>query len=683
MKSSVSYLIDARLPQDGSPPAVHPPAHLATADFIRQLSHPRSVQVSEPIVNPPDALPDALLAQAKTGVFRAIACWLNVYLLPQGISAWVGEACPAYLQVTVTVRRPPHRDRLIRFICHQLCQLDSEVIRGAHLAVRLANTSFILWQQLIQLPTAEPAKPLPVVPKAALPVVNSVRTTFHLTRESVLQQLQGLRDGHSFQLKRPQRATPSPPLPIALPTPVTPRLDRTVQRPRLLPIGGAAIAVLVIGSGLEMLIHHWSRNEAGPSRSSTATDMEELAEIYGGPLPIGDWVQTSAGTIPVTPLYPPPSAGQDGAITLLFSHPAAIATRSGGGLHRPGRRTTVPFQRDLLRQAEVTMTALDAALHLEDRQTAPDADAIATLRRQGVDVVNAAHSPLLGVNPDVLDDTLRALHQQTIRTAGIGDDPQQKRRPQVLEVRGQRIAYLGYAEPSSPALADGGANGVNMGTRQHLATDIRAIRDQVDWVIVNYQWQRAIAPNPDQSQMDLARYAIDQGADLVVGHHPTVMQGAEIYKGRAIAYSLGQIEPLRGTDVSSADLDTAILRVDLQETEMRVEFVPIQVRQGKAAIASGESARSILQTVTAAATELPTPLTSPATLKVHPAQREFPFIPPSLGPEAPTDQPEDSFISGSALVEESDKLAIAKSIKATPPAPVRAQLEAIGHRPRK
>ncbi|MEB3357294.1 MAG: CapA family protein [Synechococcales bacterium] len=655
MTSFVSYRIADQLSQTGT--AAPSPSHLATADFIRQLTRPRPAQVNEtlPLLSLPDALPDALLTEAKTGDFRAIACWLNVYLLPQGISAWVGEACPAYLQITVTVRRPPHRDRLIRFICHQLCRLDSDVIRGAHLAVRLADTSFILWQQLIQLPTAEPPSPPPLTQITESPVVASVRTTLQATRESVLQQIQGLRDGRSFRLMRLPRVAPPPAPSLAWVPQTTPRLNRQVNRPKLVPIGGAAIAVLVLGSGLQLFIHHRTHSDGNAAPPNTA-DRGAWAQIYDGQAPLEtlNQVQTSVGTVPVTPLYPLPAATRDGAITLLFSHPAAIATRSGDGLHAPGRRTTVRFQREVLQRAEVTMTALDTELHLDNEQTAPNSDAIATLRRQGVDVVNAAQPPLAETEPEVLHDMLQALHQQTIHTAGAGNSPQQNRRPKVLEVGGTRIAYLGYvdADPANP-LAD---KNLNVGTQRRLAADIRAIRDQVDWVIVNYQWQRAIAPQPDQAQINLARFAVDQGADLVVGHHPTVMQGAEVYKGRAIAYSLGRLPVPSGPIDSAAalaaavhGLDTALLQVELQETEMRVELVPIQVREGEAAIATEESAQTILKTIEAASENLPTPLASPTVLKIHPAQREFPFTPPSLGPEAPTEPPDDSFISSQPL----------------------------------
>ena len=73
--------------------------------------------------------------------------------------------------------------------------------------------------------------------------------------------------------------------------------------------------------------------------------------------------------------------------------------------------------------------------------------------------------------------------------------------------------------------------GTNAQEMREIVEDIQALRDQVDWIVVNYRWMDVLTKEPNFKQTNLARMAIDQGADVVVGYHPNMIQGAEVYKG--------------------------------------------------------------------------------------------------------------------------------------------------------
>jgi poly-gamma-glutamate synthesis protein (capsule biosynthesis protein) len=79
--------------------------------------------------------------------------------------------------------------------------------------------------------------------------------------------------------------------------------------------------------------------------------------------------------------------------------------------------------------------------------------------------------------------------------------------------------------------------------RAALEQDIRAARAQADVVVVSWHW--GISPATGGTgelvgyQTEMGRFAIDAGADLVVGHHPHVLQPIEVYKGKAILYCIG------------------------------------------------------------------------------------------------------------------------------------------------
>jgi len=68
---------------------------------------------------------------------------------------------------------------------------------------------------------------------------------------------------------------------------------------------------------------------------------------------------------------------------------------------------------------------------------------------------------------------------------------------------------------------------------------INFLKDKTDWVIVNIHWGEEYDLNFNKIQKEIAYQLIDDGADVIIGHHPHVVQEVEVYKGRPIFYSLG------------------------------------------------------------------------------------------------------------------------------------------------
>jgi poly-gamma-glutamate synthesis protein (capsule biosynthesis protein) len=249
------------------------------------------------------------------------------------------------------------------------------------------------------------------------------------------------------------------------------------------------------------------------------------------------------------------------------------------------------------RQADVAMVNLenpltDATTPLPDKQFnfKADPESVEVLSNGGVDIVTLANNHAMDYEASGLMETLETLDQAGIHHIGAGRDIKEARRPEILEVKGQRIAYLGYYDADLHA-ADMTTAGTNSTRKDRIAEDIRAIRKQVDWIVVNYHWGEELAEYPADLQIQLAHHTIDVGADLVVGHHPHVLQGAEIYKGRPIAYSLGNF--IFGGN-SRSDYDTAVLKVALRDKQMKVEFLPVEVTQYQPRIVSGDRGEQIL-----------------------------------------------------------------------------------------
>jgi len=138
-------------------------------------------------------------------------------------------------------------------------------------------------------------------------------------------------------------------------------------------------------------------------------------------------------------------------------------------------------------------------------------------------------------------ETLSVLDGAGIRHFGGGRNLVEAHAPLWIEKNGLRIAVLGYDE-FLPRAFEAGADfpGIAWSEDSHVISDVRAARAAgADIVIpfMHWGWEYESGPNPRQRQ--LARAMIDAGADAVVGGHPHVTQGAEVYRGKPIIYSLG------------------------------------------------------------------------------------------------------------------------------------------------
>jgi poly-gamma-glutamate capsule biosynthesis protein CapA/YwtB (metallophosphatase superfamily) len=195
----------------------------------------------------------------------------------------------------------------------------------------------------------------------------------------------------------------------------------------------------------------------------------------------------------------------------------------------------------------------------------------AALAAGGVDVASLANNHLLDYGPEGLFDTLSTLETLGIAHFGAGRTLTAARAPAIVERKGQRFAFLGYfflgdrnIEPKQ-VIATADQPGVAgdfsdlAAVKAMVEADVRAARRQADHVIPFFHWGREGATQPEPYQVELAHAAIDAGAAAVVGSHPHVLQGVELYRDRPIAYSLGNF--VFGGNWNPRDKRTALLEL--------------------------------------------------------------------------------------------------------------------------
>lgn len=164
------------------------------------------------------------------------------------------------------------------------------------------------------------------------------------------------------------------------------------------------------------------------------------------------------------------------------------------------------------------------------------------LKRAGFDIVSLANNHTLDYGAEGLRDTLQALEEHGIRHHGAGMTLADARKPVIFELRGgQKVGFLAYSctFPEEFWAARDRA-GTAFCHEQHVRTDVGGLAaQQIDIIAVSFHWgaERAKELRPYQSL--LAHAAIDAGADVVIGHHPHILQGIEYYRDGLILYSLG------------------------------------------------------------------------------------------------------------------------------------------------
>lgn len=158
-----------------------------------------------------------------------------------------------------------------------------------------------------------------------------------------------------------------------------------------------------------------------------------------------------------------------------------------------------------------------------------------------IEGVNLSNNHTMDYLKQGFEDTKTALISEGIEYFGEGN-------VWITEVKGVKFGFLGYKGfYNSKELQD------------KIKNDISNLKNQNCTVVINFHWGDEGKYNPNSVQKSIAHFAIDNGADLIIGHHPHVIQGVEKYKNKLIFYSLGNFA--FGGNRNPSDKDTIIVQV--------------------------------------------------------------------------------------------------------------------------
>jgi poly-gamma-glutamate capsule biosynthesis protein CapA/YwtB (metallophosphatase superfamily) len=189
-------------------------------------------------------------------------------------------------------------------------------------------------------------------------------------------------------------------------------------------------------------------------------------------------------------------------------------------------------------------------------------DFVKALSLGSIEGVNISNNHIYDYLAQGINDTKNTLKDNSIGYFGEGEK-------WIKEIKGIKIGFLGYTGWSYDAAS-----------LKKIKEDIQTLKEQCSLVIVNFHWGIELQYYPNDVQKHLAHYAIDSGADFIIGHHPHVIEGIEKYKNKIICYSLGNF--CFGGNTSVGDNQTFIFQtkihfLDNKISSYDINFIPCSI----------------------------------------------------------------------------------------------------------
>ena len=184
----------------------------------------------------------------------------------------------------------------------------------------------------------------------------------------------------------------------------------------------------------------------------------------------------------------------------------------------------------------------------------------------GFDVLSLANNHIGDWGEEAIKDTIKRLDSAGILVAGADLTQEEDYLPKILNIRGVKIAFLAFF--NAPEI--------------EIKKSVELAKLNADIVIASFHFGDEYKKEPNENQKRLARLAVDAGADLVVGHHPHIIQEVELYKNSYIAYSLGNFifdqsfskETMRGILLEVVIKDKNITAVTPLQIKINSNFQP-------------------------------------------------------------------------------------------------------------
>jgi poly-gamma-glutamate synthesis protein (capsule biosynthesis protein) len=229
-------------------------------------------------------------------------------------------------------------------------------------------------------------------------------------------------------------------------------------------------------------------------------------------------------------------------------------------------------------------------------------EAVAVLRAANVGCVCLANNHTLDFRETGLLETLSHLEAAGIRHAGAGGDLDAARAITVIDAGGLRLGVAAFTDNEPPFAAGPQRPGTNYleidgspEARGRIARALAAARGAgADLTVLSMHWGPNMVVSPPPRFRDLARAAVESGADLIYGHSAHVFQGIEVYRQRPILYDTGDFLDDYAIDATLRNDWSLLFLLDVDGTRMRrVRLRPVRLTYAEVNFAAGDELKAI------------------------------------------------------------------------------------------
>jgi hypothetical protein len=166
------------------------------------------------------------------------------------------------------------------------------------------------------------------------------------------------------------------------------------------------------------------------------------------------------------------------------------------------------------------------------------------LRASGFTVLATANNHAFDQGPKGVKETLDRLRAEQLVAIGSGEDQAQAETLEIVERQGMRVAFLGFTDIFNIDLNHRATEPwVRPLDLEPALQSVREARSRADLVVVSVHWGNEYQHQPTKRQRDIAQALVGAGCDLIIGHHPHVLQPVEVVEAEGrkglVAYSLG------------------------------------------------------------------------------------------------------------------------------------------------
>ena len=207
--------------------------------------------------------------------------------------------------------------------------------------------------------------------------------------------------------------------------------------------------------------------------------------------------------------------------------------------------------KDLIKSADYSLFNLETSVSLRGSDTKPEGfgfrsepSTLHGLKNAGIDMVSLANNHVIDYGREALSDTMSSLKEYGIEYIGAGKDKSEASKINYQTINGIKVAFIGTTEILGYKhwIAEDEKSGVfylDKNNLDEINKIIKEAQENSDYVVVVAHWDREYYDFPETETTEMAHTFIDNGANIIIGHHPHVLQGIEYYKDGIIYYSTG------------------------------------------------------------------------------------------------------------------------------------------------